>query len=167
MRIPFAIIVVLLFYCVGCEKTTDPAPDNTFAIYLLRDSTLNSYDVWDQPIENLVPAEMPLFTDNDLIAYEWHTHTLLATASLDTQLSIYQFKYGNTSGIPFIVMVGQESIYIGSFWWMHSSMLPVKLARIIFPSKQEYFIRPPYDSTLDRRNNIRIYTALKARGKLK
>jgi hypothetical protein len=85
------------------EITKQPAPTaqaTSFAIYLP-----------DHP-------DQPLVSTEDIVAYSRQTHAIRLTS--DSYARVAQLRVP-TSGIPFQVRVGGETIYSGAFWPLYSS----------------------------------------------
>ena len=56
-------------------------------------------------------------------SYNWQTHEFSVSATVDSQLVAFRRTLGPTGGIPFVVVVATERIYLGSFWYGYSSMI--------------------------------------------
>jgi hypothetical protein len=165
-----SIIRCLLTLCLitnfACESALDSEEGSDFAIYRLKDATLTASQVWDQPIQNLVLADSPFLTLNDLRSYNWQTHTFSVTASVDTELVKLRRTHGSVGGIPFVVTVANERVYLGTFWYAYSSMIAQVpyIDLILDPHRicksQSVLVQE------DKRTDARIYHALKNAGVL-
>jgi hypothetical protein len=72
---------------------------------------------------------------------------------------------GPVGGIPFVVTVGNERIYLGAFWYAYSSLAPqVPYIEVTF--NEHRICRGWIDQADDKRNDRRIYDALKRAGVL-
>ena len=161
-------IHVLVFLClvaqIGCHSATDSGLRAEFAIYRLKDANLTAYQVWSQPLENLVLADTAFIGTKDLRSYRWQTHEFTVTATVDSQLAVLKRSLGPTGGIPFVVVAGTDRIYLGVFWYGYSSLKP----QVPFIDA----IGNPHrickcESVLvleDKRNDARICRALKEAG---
>ncbi|HEY9167050.1 MAG TPA: hypothetical protein VIS48_12910 [Candidatus Kryptonia bacterium] len=150
----------------GCDVTNEHSSSSSFAIYRLKDSTLTAQHVWNLPIDSLILADAPFLVQDSLISYRWQTHEFVATASVDTELAILRRHNGPTAGIPFVVMVGRDRIYLGAFWYPYSSLSSsVPYIDVWLQSHQIQKAWTPIDS-VDKRNDPRIYSALKNAGVL-
>ncbi|MBI3112581.1 MAG: hypothetical protein HYZ01_13525 [Ignavibacteriales bacterium] len=160
MRITFYLCLLTL---VACDSGIDSAQGPRFAIYRLKDTNLTASQIWDQPLDNLVLADNPFIGVNDLRSYKWQTHEFTVTAAVDSQLAQLR-RTGPVGGIPFVVTVGNERIYLGAFWYAYSSMIAqVPYIDIILdPHRickcQSVLVQD------DKRNDVRIYRALKQVG---
>ena len=67
------------------------------------------------------------------------------------------------SGVPFVVTVGKERIYVGTFWWSYSSMRPLNCAFIEVLGPIPYKIELGIDA-VDKRNDPRIINSLRKAG---
>ncbi|MCB0283418.1 MAG: hypothetical protein KDF60_12620 [Calditrichaeota bacterium] len=137
-----------------------------FAMYLLQDSTLGANDAFSQTLENLGLKDSPIITDKDLEYYNWGEHSFeLKNSAVRAAFENFKLRSGSTRGVPFVVCVGDERIYLGTFWWAYSSSMPPPCAVIELISPLPYKIRLANGAT-DKRNDPRIYTALKNAGVL-
>ena len=151
---------------LGCDITNEHPSSSPFAIYRLKDSTLTAQQVWNLPLDRLALADAPFLAQDSLKSYHWQTHEFTATASVDTQLVILGRHNGSTEGIPFVVTVGHDRIYLGAFWYLYSSLSPsVPYIDVLLRSHQIQKAWTPIDS-VDGRNDTRIYSALKNAGVL-
>ncbi len=148
----------------GCDVTGEDSSSPSFAIYRLQDSTFAASQIWDLPIDSLLLSDVPFLMQDSLTSYHLQTHEFTATASVDTQLAILGRYIGPTGGIPFVVTVGHDRIYIGAFWYPYSSLSPaVPYIDLSIHNHQIQKAWFPSDS-LDRRSDPRIYSALKSAG---
>ncbi len=166
MKIQSLPLIVSLFCITECNVTDEHSSASTFAIYRLEDSTLVASQVWDLPLDSLKLARTPFLPQDSLKSYKWHTHEFVTTASIDTELACLGRRLGPTGGIPFVVTVGRDRIYLGGFWWAYSSLAPK--APFIEVDWNFHQIQKGYDpnDTVDVRNDPRIYIALKNAGVL-
>ena len=149
---------------MGCDSGTDSGQRTDFAIYRLKDPNLTASQVWDQSLESLVLAENPFLATNDLRSYRWQTHEFSVTATVDSQLVLLRRTLGPTGGIPFVVTVGTDRIYVGAFWYGYSSLIPqVPFIDAIGDPHRINKCQSVLVSE-DKRNDARIYRALKGAG---
>lgn len=164
MRIFIAFALTGIALLSSCTDSTSPGPARDLAIYTLQDTTLSAAAVWDRPLEGLVLASQPFVTAEDITSYRWSTHEYTVTATIDSQLAALQWPPGPTGGIPFVVVAGHERIYLGAFWYAHSSLMPQVpyIDVLLFP----YRIRSAAGglATDDKRSDPRIYQVLKTTG---
>jgi len=120
-----ALSLFCLFVLPGCRGVDDDSDDfNEWAIYLLADSALTSYQLRETPLAKLQLAQAPLIMSKDLRAYYWKTHQMEFTPAMEAALDTLTRKRASVHGLPFVVMVGEERIYGGAFWWAFSSLTP-------------------------------------------
>jgi len=159
------ITICLLFLLIGCgEPTAGETPAGEFALYLLENSTLTAAAAFSQPIDSLRLAVEPLFTANEMKYYIWASHSFQLTDSVQVDYEQFLASSGSTSGVPFVVTVDKDPIYMGTFWWSYSSSMPPRCA-VIWAIGSPGQIRLERDA-VDRRSDPRIHDALKAAGVL-
>jgi hypothetical protein len=153
-----------LLLLLGCNPRDDVSEYSGFALYPLRDPNLTAAQVWDHSLASLELADLPFLTAGDLTSYKWKTHEFTATPKLDSQLVALGHMIGPVGGKPFVVVVGNEKVYLGAFWYAYSSLLPqVPYIDVTWYSHQISKAIVP-EGTADMRNDPRIYRALKDAG---
>lgn len=157
--------LLILPGCRGVDSDTDDL--NEWAIYLLADPSLTSYQIRETPLAELQPASTPLITIKDLHAYYWKTHQMEFTPGMEATLDTLTIKGGSVHGLPFVVMVGEERIYAGAFWWAYSSLSPCCPYIELISLKPFRISLPPLHQGADPRSDQRIYWSLMAAGLLK
>ncbi len=165
MKTTIALLLPAVLFISACKDSgTEQSLSNGFAIYLLRDTTLTTPDAQAQSLENLSLAASPLISEQDIQAYYWSDHSFVSTPSTDTilhRMSSWRLK---SAGVPFVVLVGSERIYLGSFWWGYSSSMPqVPFIELITPGPYQ-IEAPPIPQKPDKRQDQRIRVALRAAG---
>jgi hypothetical protein len=114
----------------------------------------------------LVLASDPTIRTIDLSAYYWTSHSFVPLPTLDSVLKQMARLPGKTMGVPFVVTVGEERIYLGTFWWAYSSSLPtVPSIELITPGPYT-IAAPPLSSEPDKRGDPRIRESLRDAGVL-
>ena len=166
MKSKLLILSLLLF--LGCEeKITQPAvvKNIRLSLYLLNDTSITASAVWVKPLDSLVLASKPFVTQNDISSYVWSTHTFAVQPLLDIFIDQLISSAERPGGVPFVVTVDGESIYLGAFWWGTSPIEP-QGAYIDVTLASPYRIQ--FDSTalqpVDLRGDMRIHDALKEAG---
>jgi hypothetical protein len=159
MKCISAVLVSLLFH--ACVFPTSEDVGGGFALYLLRDSTIVAQNAFSQTIESLALADSALFTVRDLRSYVWSTHAFSLTGSARDTFEQFLLSHGKTSGVPFVVTVGQDRIYLGTFWWAYSSSMPPPCAVIDASGPLPHRIGLA-NGAIDKRSDPRIYISLKA-----
>lgn len=165
MRATMLLLLPGLLFLSACKDGgTEQSGAGGFAIYLLRDTTLTTRDVQEQSLGSLALAPSPLISERDLRAYYWTDHSLVPIPAIDTTLSRMSLLRSRTAGMPFVVMVGTERIYLGSFWWAYSSSTPqVPYIELITPGPYK-IAAPPIPQKPDKRQDQRIRETLRAAG---
>jgi hypothetical protein len=135
----------------------------SFGIHLVRNMT--GPQAAEMPLERLVLDSTPILSDEDIRLYQWSGHVLNL---YDEQAFLDRLPSVPTHGLPFVVMVNGERIYLGAFWTSFSSLsteLPV--IDVFLPPLA---IKPgyPWDQVQDPdpRNDPRIRSVFKVLGKL-
>jgi hypothetical protein len=164
MRLAHFVVSFWLIALIGCDSGTGSSKSSDFAIYLLKDSKLTAAQVWSEPLESCVLAGSPFIESRDLKSYSWQTHEFSVWAAVDSQLVAFRRTLGPTGGIPFVVVVGTEKIYLGAFWYGYSSMIcQVPFIDVIGNPHRINKCESVLVSE-DKRIDPRIYQALKAAG---
>jgi hypothetical protein len=164
MRIFFVLGLTGIALLSSCTDSTSPGLFRDLAIYTLQDTTISAAMVWDIPLDRLVLSSRPFLTASDLTSYRWSTHEYTVTASVDSQLAALKWAHGHTGGIPFVVVVDGERIYLGAFWYAYSSLMPqVPYIDVLFGPYRIWQPSSPL-VTEDKRSDPRIYRVLKNAG---
>jgi hypothetical protein len=164
MRTSILLLISLLAFACQELGTGQPSTEG-WAIYCLRDGSITAYDASGQPLDALVLADTAFMTTTDISAYYWSTHTFEPSAQLEARLTAMRDSRGSVFGIPFVVQVGSDRIYMGAFWYAYSSVAPT------FPHieliSNPHQIQPSWEpGGTDLRNDIRIHDSLKRAGVL-
>lgn len=173
MKNIFAIICVcaLLISCVEKSVVQEDAKDR-FAVYLLNDSSLKATDAAKAEINSLPLSSTPLFTSENLQFYKWSDHSFRVDSITAKKLGSLAKERPTVFGIPFVVTVDKERIYLGAFWFLYSSLGPpcpaIDITFTISKVQLDYNIGRefPMPNSNDKRNDERIYSALKSAGVL-
>jgi hypothetical protein len=140
-------VLILLTAAVGARPK-----QNTFAIYLFAAPVDTRTFAKDDLLWNrLALSSAPVISAADVISYDFSTHAMRLRSE-----AIKRLPKPPVSGIPFVVVVNGERIYLGAFYMSYSS---ITCARpVIVVDKIE----------LDRGNTViidRAYPASTASGK--
>ena len=92
-----------------------PAP-SSFSIYLAEDDKLNATDALKVDLADIKLQSKPLFTLDDFVCYSWKDHSFILT-----QEAVEKLPKARVFGVPFVVMVNGQRIYLGAFWTHVSS----------------------------------------------
>ncbi|NSW91749.1 MAG: hypothetical protein HPY74_13955 [Firmicutes bacterium] len=132
-----------------------------FAIYLVKDA--DTKVAVEKGINNLELEDTPIITEKDIKSYNWSEHSFETSEDVLNRIPSVP-----VNGIPFVVVVDGERIYIGAFWTSLSSIstqLPViNIMEKPFSINLGYPVE--YEHSVDIRNDNRIYNVLKETGKL-
>ncbi len=171
IHIAYMIFFSLIFCSCSENSITESSLEGGLNFYLLKDSHITTSQVFNSNIYDLKLAEKPFLTYKDLVYYKWSEHSFKIDSN---KVKIIQNICENNTtvfGIPFVVTVDQERIYLGAFWFLFSSIAPT-FPYINAPIDNEensyiFVINKSWDSTkTDLRNDPRIYNALKKYGLL-
>ena len=171
-KIYWGSIIFFSFIFCSCSDNniTGAYLENGLNFYSLKDSTITASQASNIDINDLNLAEKPFLTYKDLTYYNWEEHSF----GIDSNKAkiIRNICENNTTvfGIPFVVTVDQERIYLGAFWFAFSSIAPT-LPHIDITFFDGIFqvlrIEKSWDSTKpDLRNDKRIYDTLREYGLL-
>jgi hypothetical protein len=158
---------VIFFSFIFCScsdnNITEAYLENGLNFYLLKDSTITAGQASNIDINDLNLAEKPFLTYKDLIHYNWKEHSFGIDSNKAKIIRNICANNITVFGIPFVVTVDQERIYLGAFWFAFSSIAPTfphinttfaELSRVLAIEKS-------WDSTKpDLRNDKRIYDTL-------
>jgi len=167
-NLSISLALCCLLVLPGCRGVDDDSERfNEWAIYLLADPSLTSYQIRETPVAQLQLASSPFITIRDLNAYYWKTHQMEFTPGMEATLDSLTRKGGSVYGLPFVVVVGEERIYAGAFWWAYSSLTPCCPNILLIGPKRMQISLPPLHQGADPRSDQRIYWSLMAAGLLK
>ena len=129
---------------------------------------VNSY--FRSPPGEIPLADYPIISEDDLLSYDWSTHTLLLRHSI-----WHKLPEPAVHGAPFVVVADGAPLYVGAFWTSISSLsTPVPV--IMWDRRREstrLAIQRGYPSpkaaegVADPRANSRLWKVLEELGKLK
>jgi hypothetical protein len=139
-----------------------------FAIYLVRDDTLQTWQAKQLPLDALDLSPRPLVGISDIESYTWSDHTMRLNSYGIAKFKALENKTNSSRGIPFVVMVGNIKIYMGNIFKMYSSYMSGDLPYIFVPFDKSLKIARALDRNIkDTRGDPRVYNALARRNKLK
>ncbi|MFC1483558.1 hypothetical protein ACFL6Q_00745 [Candidatus Neomarinimicrobiota bacterium] len=173
MKCSLALLPALVLFGVLLSCNKDQPQDDDLALYLLIPDTLNAIEAADLPLDSLVLADEPILSLGEIRTYDWSDHSFTITSTAYNRMENVLGENGsriNLEGIPFILTVNGERIYLGAFWNPISS-LPWHCSAITFPPLTESplilnIIAPWRDVTPDQRSDHRIREVLDAAGVL-
>jgi hypothetical protein len=111
------LIMVFAFAFSGCQS---PKNDG-FAIYLLTQD-ISATKLSQSDIGQLILQREPILSSDDILSYDKTNHSLELTQAAYTRIQQIFPMPVKVDGIPFVVCVGKERIYLGAFWTPVSSL---------------------------------------------
>lgn len=163
----FVLLIAILF--CGCSDSTSPTDDEkAFGIYLLKDTLLMTSDAKKLSIESLQVQETPIIKISDIVEYNWEEQVITLSSEAFERFEGIENKIKSTFGLPFIVKVNQDNIYLGNIYPMYSSYIHKDLPSIdVAPFLEMRISRAPLQSIDDKRKDERIYSVLYEFNKIK
>jgi len=163
---------ILLCYCSKINTTKNELGEG-LKFYLVKDSSIITHRVDSTNIYNLILEDKPLLTYKDISRYIWSEHTFVIDSVKAGIIQNLCKKHitNYSGGIPFVVTVDNERIYLGAFWYGFSSDLPtiphidalfINGKPTILTIRKAEIIKDP-----DARNDPRIYRTLTLHGLIK
>jgi len=160
----FIIYSILLLSSGDAQIKSDPSPSG-LAIYCLKDSSITTTQADRLPLDSLVLTSNPFLSERDIITYHWSTHIIDVQPRIDTVLNAMGKWWYKSAGVPFVVVVGNQRIYLGTFWWYYSSSLP-PVTCIVVPTSHPKLSYNSFCQQPDKRSDMRIHDALVKENKL-
>jgi hypothetical protein len=115
-----AVLWMLMAAVSGCAGgRSGPDAVGELAIYLVRPG-LAAQQVLEMRLAELELEKEPILSGEDIVTYTWDTHEMELTTPARERVAALQVPA--TTGVPFVVCVGDERIYSGAFWVSWSSM---------------------------------------------
>lgn len=169
--IVFICLLIFIYYSNNAlpQNQINNIP-NEFGIYqALTDTT----DIPNCFLDTLPLEDEPIFTDKDLISYDWNEHKLLIKHN--KYIEELRKNHSTIANKPFVVVVNGERIYMGMSWSFASSAISPSLPIIDWSeflykeNKNNTYTIQIYNNDIhgDYRNDKRIYDVLKELNKLK
>jgi hypothetical protein len=160
------LVATLVALLAACSRSSLRAPASTFAIYTLQDTTLTVADAATRDLDGLVLQPTPFLTEADLASYSWSEHSFSVTPAMRSRLETLGAKPYKSAGIPFVVLVGDERVYLGAFWYGYSSSYP-RVPYVVLPPMGTLKLRvPAAGEVADPRGDRRVHESLKRAGLL-
>lgn len=157
--------ILLAPFVLGCEDAGNLfGTGSELAIYRHADTTLTSDKVGNKLLESLQLESTPFITARDIRFYHWATHSIEGTPQLDALFDRIATSWGTVFGRPFVVVAQGERIYLGTFWWAYSSLMPQCPHIETISPKPRRIELPPLHQGVDPRSDPRIYRALQNSG---
>jgi hypothetical protein len=164
IRFSTLLVLIMLAQCGRVSST-----EREFALYLpaqkLSPHQLSGVDLADLELE-----DTPILSVDDIVAYSRETHEIELTASAYERIEQLEAP---VDGIPFVVCVGRDPIYLGAFWPLYSSLIfdgvVIQMPLMDEPTIQITLGYPSssFFAGEDPRSDPRILQALAQAGRLK
>jgi hypothetical protein len=136
---PFAFALVLASVAI-CSVRGEEIKKRRFGIYMPKlDVYTQTSDVTDRivayqrttPPGEIPLAEFPIVSEEDLVSYDWETHTLELRDRI-----WFTIRQPSMHGLPFVVVVDSKPIYVGAFWSNFSS-IPSHVPTIVWDNERK------------------------------
>lgn len=169
---------LIVLSCFGDETPTGPATDATFAIYLLDDTTMTTFQAIEYELSELQLQGAPWLSIDDIDFYDFSTHCIYLKENFSSLFSSDTINvWRNVFGTPFVVVADGERCYLGSFYSLLSSWLPIGPRiedidcwqypiDVIHINRAVGFNAADASAFYDVRNDIRIRNSLLSQNKL-
>ncbi len=164
-RLILGITSLLLIQC--SDSTSSNNVENDFGIYLLKDSLLTTSFAKINKLESLGIQSAPIINLNDVISYDWSIHKMNLHSEAFDRFKTLDTKAISTDGLPFIIIVHGERIYLGNIYPCYSSLIHIDLPSINIAPFTEMRINRALGAYEDKRVDQRIYRVLQSNNKLK
>lgn len=162
------LLFLFLVLISSCHNSTSPNFDNEeFGIYLLKDSSLSTYDAKKYPVESYQLQDKPIINLDDIIKYDWENQIITLTTEANEKFKNIESKIKSIYGLPFIVVAENQKIYLGNIYPMYSSFYHFDLPSInVAPFTKFRIIKVSKNDIEDKRIDERIYNVLKLYNKI-
>lgn len=156
----FIIILFVLFITTACNNDDSSSKEDKLELFILRRV---------EDAEDLVIDETPIFTDKDILSYEWDTHTIIFNekflASHETNETEDDIIMGGSKILriyypdQFALLLNGEELYRGYIQpQVNISFLPMGP---MISNYDDGIIIKCYDEKLDTRDNDKLKAFLK------
>jgi len=112
-------LMTLINSCSNDNTIVTPKiENNAFAIYFLKDTTLTMKNIFNTDLKDLVLADDPWLSQDDIDFYDWSSHCIYLKKDKSFLFPNYQFYYlfpKSWMDLPYIVTVNNKRCYIGYF----------------------------------------------------
>jgi hypothetical protein len=167
---PAWILAALVCSCAPATRQADP--QGPFSIYLVTDP-VSGQEAMELDLGELELAEVPILSLDDIQSYSWQTHEIQLTESARERIAALEVPV--TTGVPFVVCVGDERVYGGAFWISWSSISFNGIVIDTFCASMEGqpiriqlgYPRPDFFEGQDPRSDPRIQQSLSQAGRLR
>lgn len=171
MKTYISFSIILLFIFTSCSKDDNPLSsqiNSEFSIYLLKDQNITFQEAEESELNELVLNGAPWLNINDISMYDFSTHYIYLKTNKDKLFEgMMNDNHIFTDFLikPFVLVAGNQRIYLGSFISSLSSVLCAgphinDLDQLFFPSDVLVLNGCNFDEWNDMRNDSRIRDAL-------
>lgn len=164
-------LILIIFVVLNCsdDSISENELEKGLNFYLLSDTSLTAYQISNKNITELILARKPFISYKDMNYYKWTTHTFEVNLDLVNEIKKLCHNRSTVFGIPFVVTVDKNRIYLGAIWFLHSSIsptLPHFFEITGFEENPELIIisRSWNNNDEDLRDDQSIYNSLKQYG---
>ena len=161
--------LILSMVAASCENVTG-VKKTDFAIYTLKVTEQSLSDAAGHAVEEVPIAREPVIHIHELHSYDWNRHAMTLAPGVGKTLEGMVHPDSTNNEHPFVLMAGGERIYMGAFIPVWSSFRPDMPYIMLTSSLKDSIINLTIHGAVDRdgdvREDMRIYEALKAAGKL-
>jgi len=170
-KLIYAIIFTALVYYNGCKDNNPIIPpttsNNTFAIYFLKDTTLTIKDILSTNLEDLVLADKPWLSQDDIDFYDWSSHCIYLKKDKSYFFPDFdKFDYESLTNMswidkPLIIVANNKKCYASYFlgvfsndMWPYPDIFDFNI--IYYPVDIIYFEWPfPFAKDIRKNENVR------------
>lgn len=167
-RLLFCSLILFSVITTACKDITGVKTDD-FALYPLENDSLRAEQVASVAMDDLDIKNEPVISVFELHSYDWQDHSMSLMPKVSDKLEQILHKKNIAGGIPFVLVAGGERIYTGSFVAVWSSYMPKMPHILLSPVYTDTVVTLSIQSGMSSANvreDMRIYEALKAAGKL-
>lgn len=161
MRIHTYILIILI--ALSLAACAPRADDGALGLYLVT-NPVDTAAALETDLDDLFIEREPLIDQNDMVRYDWSTHTVTLTSTAAERLRALPVP---VSGRAYVLTAGDKRIYVGSIYTPISSLsFPgIVLMQPLSDEQREVRFEPGYPAPGafrgdDQRNDPRIRAAL-------
>ena len=111
------VLSLILLPCSAYGQINTDFSSTEFEIYLLKDPLVTTAQAMKVPLDSLELASKPFLSARDIKVYRWSTHEFDLHRRGDSLFQKMSVDRNTSAGVPFVVVVGKQRIYLGVFWW--------------------------------------------------
>jgi len=116
-KIFWSFMILVMVSCSREKNPLSPAIESDFALYLLKDTSITVDQIEDKDIDELVLANQPLFSAEDMELYDYSLHLIYLKKPHQEYLGLQDEKdLKEANGRPFVVCASGKRCYFGCFY---------------------------------------------------